>query len=168
VPANFVSMAEDTFYEEQKFTQQWILFIVYSIWVLFLIVSLLILLEKKAGLFLAFLPFLIISAFVLLFKSIKLQTSITGEGIYYRFFPVQRRCRVIKKTDIPKLEVKSYNPLREYGGWGIRFGKNGMAYTVKGDKGIDISLDFETHILIGTSRPDEVKSFLIEHGYSVR
>jgi hypothetical protein len=161
-------MAEDTFYEEQKFTQKWILFIVYSIWVLFLIVSLLILLEKKAGLFLAFLPFLIISAFVLFFKSIKLQTSITGEGVYYRFFPIQRRFREIKKTDIQKLEVKSYNPLREYGGWGIRFGKNGMAYTVKGDKGIDINLDLETHFLIGTSKPDEVEVFLRKRGYNVR
>ncbi len=161
-------MAGDTFYEEQKFTQKWVLFIVYSIWVLFLIVSLLILLEKKAGLFLAFLPFLIISAFVLFFKSIKLQTSITDEGIYYRFFPIQRRFRVIRKTDIEKLEVKSYNPLSEYGGWGIRFGKNGMAYTVKGDKGIDISLDPETHLLIGTSKPDEVGVFLKARGYNVR
>ncbi|HLX65448.1 MAG TPA: hypothetical protein VKR41_00590 [Puia sp.] len=161
-------MDDDSFHEEQKFTQKWVLFIVYSLWVLFLIVSLLILLEKKAGLFLAFVPFLIISVFVLFFKSIKLQTSITGEGIYYRFFPIQRRFRVIKKTDIQKLEVKSYNPLREYGGWGIRFGKNGMAYTVKGDKGIDISLDPETHFLIGTSKSEEVEVFLRERGYNVR
>jgi hypothetical protein len=66
------------------------------------------------------------------------------------------------------LEVKSYNPLSEYGGWGIRFGKNGMAYTVKGDKGIDISLDPETHLLIGTSKPDEVGVFLKARGYNVR
>ena len=119
-------MGEDTFYEEQKFTQKWIYIILYLVWVLCLVVSLLTLLEKKAGLFLAILPFVIGIVFVLFFKSIKLQTSITDEGVFYRFFPLERRFRVIKKSDIEKLEVKSYDPLREYGGWGIKFGKNGM------------------------------------------
>jgi hypothetical protein len=159
-------MEEDIFYEEQKFTQKWIFLILYLLWVLSLIVSLLALLEKKAGFFIAFLPLLIISVIVLLFKSLKLQTRITGEGIYYRFFPLERRFRVIKKTDIEKLEVKSYDPLREYGGWGIRYGKNGWADSVKGDKGIYISLVSKKHLLIGTGKPDEVALFLRERGYN--
>jgi hypothetical protein len=158
-------MEEDNFYEEQKVTQKWILFLIYTLLVLSLLVSLLALLEKKAGLFIAFLPFLIMSLIVLLIKSLKLQTRITGEGIYYRFFPVQRRFRVIKKSDIEKLEVKIYDPLSEYGGWGIRYGKNGWADSVKGDKGIYIRLASHKHILIGTSKPDEVELFLRDKGY---
>ena len=112
-------MEEDNFYEEQKFTQKWILFLIYSPWVLCFFASLMALLQKKAGLFTAILPFVAISVIVLLFKSLKLQTRITVDGIYYRFFPVQRMFRAIKKSDIEKLEVKTYDPLSEYGGWGI-------------------------------------------------
>jgi hypothetical protein len=158
-------MEGDTFQEEQKFTQKWVLLLLYSLWVLSLIVSLLALLEKKASLFVVILPFLSMSVGVLFFKSIKLQTRITGDGIYYRFFPVQRRFRVIKKSDIEKLEVKSYSPLSEYGGWGIRYGNKGWAYSVKGDKGIYISLASKKHILIGTSKPDEVELLLKDKGY---
>jgi hypothetical protein len=161
-------MEEDSFQEVQKFTQKWVLFLIYSPWVLCFFASLIALLEKKAGLFTAILPFVAISFIVLLFRGLKLQTRVTGDCIYYRFFPVQRRFRAIKKSDIEKLEVKTYDPLNEYGGWGIRYGKNGWAYSVKGNKGIYISLDFETHILIGTSKPEEVESFLKEHGYTVR
>jgi hypothetical protein len=161
-------MEEDNFYEEQKFTQKWILFLIYSPWVLCFFASLMALLQKKAGLFTAILPFVAISVIVLLFKSLKLQTRITVDGIYYRFFPVQRMFRAIKKSDIEKLEVKTYDPLSEYGGWGIRYGKNGWAYSVKGKKGIYISLDFETHVLIGTSKPDEVRVFLGRKGYNAR
>jgi hypothetical protein len=158
-------MGEDSFYEEQKFTQKWVWFLLYSLWVLSSIVAVLVLLEKKAGLFIAFLPFLIVSVIVLFFKSVKLQTRITREGIFYRFFPLQRRFRLIKKSDIEKLEVKTYDPLREYGGWGIKYGKNGWADSVKGDKGIYISLTSHKHILLGTSKPDEAELFLRDKGY---
>ena len=161
-------MEIDNFNEEQKFTQKWILFPVFSLWVLSLLISPFILLEKKAGLFTAILPFLIMSLIMLLFKSLKLQTRITAEGVYYRFFPLERRFREIKKSDIEKLEVKSYDPLRDYGGWGIKYGINGWADSVKGDKGIYISLTSRKHILIGTSKPDEAAEFLISRGYNVR
>src|SRR5580704_9197347 len=108
-------MEEDSFQEEQKFTQKWILFPLYSLWVLSLLIIPCILLGKKAGLFTAILPFVIISFILLLFKSLKLQTRITADGFYYRFFPFERRFREIKKSDIELLEVKSYDPLRDYG-----------------------------------------------------
>ncbi len=101
-------------------------------------------------------------------QEFKLQTRITAEGVYYRFFPLERRFREIKKSDIEKLEVKSYDPLRDYGGWGIKYGINGWADSVKGDKGIYISLTSRKHILIGTSKPDEAAEFLISRGYNVR
>jgi hypothetical protein len=161
-------METDDFNEEQKFTQKWLLFLLYSLLVLSLLVSLLVLLEKKAGLFTSILPFVIMSFIVLFFKTVKLQTRITDEGIYYRFFPLERSFRVIKKSDIEKLEVKSYDPLREYGGWGIKYGKNGWADSVKGNKGIYISLAAKKHLLIGTSKPDKVEAFLKARGYNVK
>jgi hypothetical protein len=34
--------------------------------------------------------------------------------------------------DIESLELKRINPLREFGGWGLRYGKLGTAYTTRG------------------------------------
>jgi hypothetical protein len=158
-------MEEDIFYEEQKFTQKWLEFVLYFLWASSIVVSLFAFLGKKAGPLVAIVPFLVVSIIVLLFHSLKLQTRITSDGIYYRFLPFQRKFRFIKKSDIDNLEVKSYEPISEYGGWGIKFGKNGMAYNVKGNKGIYITLTSRKHILIGTSEPSEVELFLKGKGY---
>ena len=161
-------MGEDDFREEQRFTQRWLLLLIYSLWALTLIVPLLVLLEKKAVFFIAFLPFLIMFVVALFFRITKFQTTISDEGIYYRFFPFQIKFREIKKSDIDSIEVKTYDPIREYGGWGIRYGESGLAYSVKGNKGIYISLRSGFHFMIGTCRPDEAERFLRDRGYKVR
>ncbi|HUB60785.1 MAG TPA: hypothetical protein VL978_08785, partial [Puia sp.] len=150
----------DNFQEDQNFSQRWLLFLELFLWGAFLILSLLLLLQKKVEPVVACLPFLFITVFLFFMRSLRLQTRITADSISYRLFPVQRRFRVIKKSEITELEVKSYEPIREYGGWGIRFGKNGMAYTARGNKGIYIGFGSRKHILIGTSRPAEVEQFL--------
>ena len=61
------------------------------------------------------------------------------------------------------IEVVNYDPVSEYGGWGIRYGKNGWAYTVKGTRAIKINTSLNETILIGTSNPDKVSKFLKEH-----
>jgi len=34
---------------------------------------------------------------------------------------VQEKYRIIKRSDIEKMDVIAYDPLEDYGGWGIRF-----------------------------------------------
>jgi hypothetical protein len=104
-----------------------------------------------------------ITAFVLLFRSLKLQVTLGEDAISYRFFPVQWKYRNINTSNIETMKVIDYDPLSDYGGWGIRFGKNGMAYTVKGNHGLYIRRTDKKPLLIGTSRPKEMESFLQKH-----
>ena len=110
-------------------------------------------------------PFLAILACMLLFRSIKLQTAITKEYISYRFLPLQRSFRQILRSDISSVQVKTYDAITEYGGWGMRIGMRGKAFTVKGNRGLMINLKSQRHILIGTARPEEALRALSDNGY---
>jgi hypothetical protein len=108
--------------------------------------------------------FLLISAFMsailLLFWFAKLTTVIDKRGIIYRFFPFHSKDHRIDWSMIEKFEVVKYDPIGDYGGWGIRYGRTGKAYNVSGDKGLKLSLKRGNHILIGTQRPRELADFL--------
>ncbi|MCD0457434.1 hypothetical protein LPB85_18505 [Chryseobacterium sp. LC2016-27] len=106
--------------------------------------------------------FLIPILVIILFLVIRLETKIDEQGISVRFFPFQITFRYYPWRNIKKAYVRKYSPLGEYGGWGIRqglFGK-GKAYNIKGDQGLQIILNDEKKILIGTQKQNELKLYL--------
>ena len=108
-----------------------------------------------------FIPLLIALSVVLFFAVAKLETRISEEGIRYRFFPLQRTFRVIWKRDIKSITVVRYNPLLDYGGWGIRFGRKGWAYNVRGNIGITVETSSGKRILLGSQQSEkELKAFI--------
>lgn len=90
----------------------------------------------------------------LLFFS-QLITEVRDDGIYIRFFPFHRTFRRITFTEIKQCEVRTYHPLRDYGGWGIRIRCNGKAYNVSGNRGVQIELLNGDRLLIGSGRAEE-------------
>lgn len=99
---------------------------------------------------------------IILFLVIRLETKIDEQGIYVRFFPFQITFRYYPWRNIKKAYVRKYSPLTEYGGWGMRqglFGK-GKAYNVKGNQGLQIILNDEKKVLIGTQKQNELKLYL--------
>ncbi len=91
-----------------------------------------------------------------------LTTTIDRSGISYRFFPFHRKYRHIELRDIERWEVVKYNPIKEYGGWGIRYGKMDTAYNVSGNIGLRILLKDRKQFLFGTRRPEALRHFM-EH-----
>jgi hypothetical protein len=53
-------------------------------------------------------------------------------------------------------EVITYSPLRDYGGWGIRYGSKGKAYNVSGNRGVRLELSNGKRLLFGSQRPEEL------------
>lgn len=101
---------------------------------------------------------------IILFLVIRLETRIDEQGISVRFFPFQITFRYYPWRNIKKAYVRKYSPLTEYGGWGMRqglFGK-GKAYNVKGNQGLQIILNDEKKVLIGTQKFEEMEEFLTE------
>jgi hypothetical protein len=90
-----------------------------------------------------------------LFLSMKLVTEVRLDGLYIRFFPFHFSFKKFSFEKIKKFKVLIYHPFREYGGWGIRYGKQGKAYSVKGNRGVQIEFIDGKQILIGSQRPEE-------------
>jgi len=91
----------------------------------------------------------------------KLEVSIDKKGIHYRFFPFPSsfREKVISKAEIQRYEIRKYNALRDYGGWGVRRGygrKWGPGYIVSGNIGLQLYLTNGKKVLFGTQKPQAI------------
>jgi hypothetical protein len=92
--------------------------------------------------------------------SINLTTEVRSDALYYRFFPLNLTFRRLGPEDIREYQVRTYSPLREYGGWGIRWGSKGKAYSVSGDRGVELLLLDGRRVLIGSQSPEELAQAL--------
>lgn len=102
---------------------------------------------------------LLVTIFVL---SIRLDTQIKEDGIYVRFFPLQFSYRFFPWNSLLKCYVRTYNPISEYGGWGLRlglFGK-GTAYNISGNEGLQLEFTNGKKLLLGTQKPQELSEVL--------
>lgn len=153
------------FTEKQRFTQWWL-------WVIIIGVTLIaplaiVINDPKHGfqahtatdiIFACIVPVLVIILFLLL----QLRTRIDETGIYYRFVPIHFQVLHKSWDDIEKAYIRQYSPLKEYGGWGIRYGMGGKgkAYNVRGNMGLQIELKNGKKMLLGTQKPDEMNEIL--------
>ena len=99
---------------------------------------------------------LLVSGLGLFFFSMRLITEINGEGISVRYPPFQPKRVHFPWRTIASVELRRYNALPEYNGWGIKTGISGRSYTIKGDQGIQLQLHDGTRVLIGTRFPEYV------------
>lgn len=76
----------------------------------------------------------------LLLYFIKLEWKFTESEFRYRFFPFIIKEKIIPYSDIQSMSVMKINPLFEFGGWGLRRGKLGKAYTTDGNLILHIEL----------------------------
>src|SRR5260370_10385317 len=100
--------------------------------------------------FTMFLPVVLVA--VLLF--LELHVTVQDVGVRIRMLPFANR--TIAPAQIARWEARTYRPIREYGGWGVRFGPRGRAYNVSGNRGVEITLANGKRVLIGSQRSDDL------------
>jgi hypothetical protein len=102
---------------------------------------------------------------LVLFYMLKMKTIIDEVGIHYQFLPFHFSSKTVRWAEIEKCYVRTYNPIKEYGGWGYRtsLGKKSRAYNVKGNKGIQLEFKTGKHLLIGTQKEDETQQIIQRH-----
>jgi hypothetical protein len=83
-------------------------------------------------------------------------TEVRPDGLFIRYYPFHPKFRKIPIENALSIEVVTYNPIADYGGWGLRYGKNGRAYNPCGNRGVRITKDDGKHILIGSQKPEEL------------
>lgn len=95
-------------------------------------------------------------------KLLRLELVINGDYIRVEFKGLIFAKRIIRWGEIETAEVVTYDPLWEYGGWGVKYGlKKGWCYNVSGDKGLLLNLKNGKKFMIGTQKPDELQVFLL-------
>ena len=97
-------------------------------------------------------------AVTILFFILKLETEVRTDGLYVRFYPMHLRFRKFTREDLAEHYYRTYKPILEYGGWGIRcsFTGKGKAYNVSGNKGVQLVLTNGKKLLIGSQKSDEL------------
>lgn len=104
---------------------------------------------------------LINAVLVYLFYSLRLITRIDSAGVFIRFYPFP--VSVIPFADIQSCVTRTYRPLLEYGGWGIRYGRSGKAYNISGDQGVQLVLKTGKRILIGSQQSGRLAAAINRH-----
>ena len=97
----------------------------------------------------------------LLFLKLKLIIEVNAAGIHIRFYPLTSR--TIRFEDITSCKARAYNPIREYGGWGIRIGRNGKAYNVYGNTGVQLEFADALPLLIGSQQAEDLADIINWH-----
>jgi hypothetical protein len=97
---------------------------------------------------------------IALIASIQLKSEINEQGITAQLFPILLRKRHFAWEDIDKVYVRTYAPLKEYGGWGLKGTKQHRAYNISGKEGLQLELKDGRKVLIGTQKPDEISAVL--------
>ena len=63
--------------------------------------------------------------------------------------------KLIPITDIEAVDAVRYSPLREFGGWGIRFGRGGKrAWTIRGNRAVRLKLRGGRELYVGSQRAE--------------
>jgi hypothetical protein len=143
------------FSEKQRFTQAWL-------WISFglqssVALTILFLIPNPATWWVVG----ITAAVALLLSTATLHTQVRPDGIHYRFFPFHRRWRHIPRQDIRWYYLRTYEPISEYGGWGLRrSAKHGRAYNTRGDQGLQLELTNGQKILFGTGHGEAFREAL--------
>jgi hypothetical protein len=102
------------------------------------------------------LEFLISLGLIALMFSLRLVTEVRDDGLYVRFVPFHFSFIHITPEELASREAITYSPLWDYGGWGIRYGRNGKAYNVSGNRGVQLTYRNGKKLLIGSQRPEEL------------
>lgn len=152
------------FHEEQQFRQWWLIALLVGSF-LFTAVIILIagnsLYKSGATSFKGLLTgAVIILGSMIIFDSLflgsKMITEVRDSSITVRAWPITKLQRVIPMDQVAKCEARTYDPIGEYGGWGIRFGSQGKAYNMSGNRGAQLELKSGERVLIGSLKADEL------------
>lgn len=144
-------------FEVQKFDQKWLWFVLTLSVIAAILCS--IFLDKSY-----IIGVIILIPVILLLLMMRLITNINDQGMTIRYFPIYISEKKIKWDEIENIYVRTYKPVFEFGGWGIRISfRNGLAFTTKGKYGIQIIFNNGKKLLIGTQKPYDAQEIIARY-----
>jgi hypothetical protein len=151
---------QPVFREDQRFTQPWLwaLVIVAAVAVWVVVVAQLVGSGgEESGWALAILAVVVGVGLPVLFATIRLTVEVFTDRVEIRFRPFVRR--TIEFDSVIGAEAVTYRPVREYGGWGVKgWSRRKVAYNVRGDRGVLLTLVDGRTVLLGSQRAPDLEA----------
>lgn len=147
------------YYEKQTFNQKWLIVTTYAILVLCILLFIVIAYFEKKYL-VATIILMIGAVLFCLLKYSYLILKIDQNTIQYRFFPFHSNFKNIDIDNSLQCEVIPYDPISEFGGWGIRVNKKAKCYSISGTFVLKIVKPGQKLLYLGTNKPEELRNFI--------
>lgn len=109
---------------------------------------------------LVFLSILLVAVYFRLI-TVKLVTVVTAGELSVGLRGLWKRRR-IPVEQIRSAKAVTYDPVGEYGGYGIRSGRRGLAYIARGNGGVELRVTGGKAILIGSQEPARLAAAIEE------
>ena len=117
--------------------------------------------EEDTAVIVSIISLLITAPIVFGLLYLRMETRIDEKGVFTRFRPFGFTRKFYTWNEIEDIYVRTYDPLTEYGGWGIRgLGENKKSYNVAGNTGIQVIPKNGEKFLIGTQKAEEAKQVI--------
>ena len=91
---------------------------------------------------------------LLLLAIMRLHIRLENNVLRYKLWPLMRNFKQLPLDQIQELEHGPYRPIREFGGWGLRYSLRGnkAAISIYGNRGVRLHLKNKKQLLLGTSK----------------
>jgi len=89
------------------------------------------------------------------FTRLKLVTEVRDDGLFISFEWLWPE-RTIYWDQIRTVETRTYRPIRDFGGWGVRWATRGIVYHARGHQGVRMVLTSGERVLIGSRQPADL------------
>lgn len=83
----------------------------------------------------------------------RLEVEVWADALRVAFGPVRILRKVVPYENIESVEAVTYRPIRDFGGWGVRFRPGRTAWTVRGNRAARLTLDGGKEFFIGSRFP---------------
>ncbi|MBT3362679.1 MAG: DUF1648 domain-containing protein [Chloroflexi bacterium] len=85
---------------------------------------------------------------------------VTRDYVKVRYGILGIRILNLKTSDIAQIDVHSFSPLKDFGGYGIRYRSGIKAYFLSGSRGVKLTMANGKKYLIGSNHPDQLAAVI--------
>jgi hypothetical protein len=85
---------------------------------------------------------------------------LTRQDLTIRWGAIGLRVLRLNTAEIVSAEIMEFAPLRDFGGYGIRYGRGMTAYYMKGRRGVKITTVKDKLYLVGSDHPERLLTVL--------
>lgn len=89
-----------------------------------------------------------------------LQVEVTREQLILRGGLLRARLLRLGRADVQSVRVESFNPLADFGGWGIRYARGTWGYIFRGHRGVRVETRKGKRYLITSDEPEKLAAAL--------